>query len=226
MSIIKFYRGGDPKVRFMWDEKDTPEYGVNFAYPNIKDTPPYDAHVDGAYNIGSFVLGMPFNPRNVGMTWQAKSLKDVKAGDIIQCIVIPEDHFVEAVNFKSVVRDPHMEGAQFALVDQVLTYDVHGNAQYTENTNFDDLVKASSASGANAFAIHKPFNVFVNGAGLYSEPSLPAPSESEASTAPKIHVLGIKVLSLPTETKFKLTDLDGGIYLSARIAGFECPSYL
>jgi hypothetical protein len=226
MANIQFYRGGDPKVRFMWNESDVPEYGTVFTNTNIKDTPPYDAHVDGAYNLGNFVLGMPINPRNVGMTWQAKSLKDAKVGDVLQCIVVPEDHYVDAVNFKSVVRDPHMEGAQFALVDQIMSYDSNGNVVLVENTDFDDAVQAATATGTNAFAIDKPFNLFLGKACLYSEPSLPGPTEASASVSPKIHILGVKILSMPTNTNFKLYDLDGGLYLTARITGFDCPSYL
>jgi len=232
MANIKLYRGGTPTVNFMWRESDYPEFNPPFANPNYKDTPPYDSHADGAYNLGDFVLGMPVNPNNVGMTWQRKMLAEnpIAVGDIIQCAWLPEDHFATALNLKSVAVDAHMAGATVALVTQTVQYDATGAYTITEDSFLDDAVTAQL--GSNVFNVDEPFNARVslfkveNGYAvpLYSDPSLPAKDASSSATYGKFYVFGLKVLSLPTDSKYSFADMLKGIYMSVRMQAFECPT--
>ena len=72
MANISLYRGGTPVVKFMWCDKDHPVYTPPFRQRHegttsnlfaderpLAETPPYDSHADGAYNLGNFVIGMP-----------------------------------------------------------------------------------------------------------------------------------------------------------------------
>lgn len=232
MANIKLYRGGKPTVNYMWDEADYPEFGAPFANPNYKDTPPYDSHADGAYNLGDFVIGMPINPNNVGMTWQRKMLseKAIAVGDIIQCAWLPEDHFATAINVKSVASDAHMAGATVALVTQTVTPTASGDFTIAEDAFLDEATKAQL--GANAFNVAEPFNARVSlfkvtddyAVPLYSKPSLPAKDAASGATYGSFYVFGLKVLTLPTDTKYTLADMRKGIYVSVRMQAFECPT--
>ena len=109
------FKGGTPRIRYMWCEDDRAEFMPPFSAPNMDRTPPYDAHVDGAYGSGRnyFTLGMPFRPNLVGMEWQRKAIRNahLQVDDIIRLIVVPEDHFVTALNFKIVETDARIAGS-------------------------------------------------------------------------------------------------------------------
>lgn len=232
MANLSFIRGGTPVVNFVWDHKTVPQYTAPFSNNNIVDTPPYDSHADGAYNLGSFVLGMPINPNNVGMTWQRKILGDkpLQVGDIVQCMYLPEDHYATALNFKSVGVDEKLAGATIALVTQTLQYAADGSVVVTEDSALDDAVTAQV--GSNVFNVNEPFNAFVSlskvedgyAVPLYSTPSLPAKDAASQPTFGKYYIFGFKVLSLPTDPTVSLADMRKGIYMSLRCEAFECPT--
>lgn len=234
MSNISFIRGGTPVVKFIWDENTTPEYRAPFSENNLDDTPPYDSHADGAYNLGHFVLGMPIKPVGAGMTWQKKLLSEpnhrLAAGDVIQLCYLPADHIATFLNLKSVQSDEHLAGAQISLVAQILTFDDDGNEVYTEDSDFDAAVTAQC--GANAFELDGPFNAFVSlmksdsgyAVPMYSSPALPAKDASSKPTAGKYVVFGIKIKSLPTDSTVSLADMRKGIYFSVHMDAFECPT--
>ncbi len=234
MSNISFIRGGTPVVKFIWDENTTPEYRAPFSENNLDDTPPYDSHADGAYNLGHFVLGMPIKPVGAGMTWQKKLLSEpnhkLAAGDVIQLCYLPADHIATFLNLKSVQSDEHLAGAQIGLVAQILTFDDDGNEVYTEDSDFDAAVTAQC--GANAFELDGPFNAFVSlmkadsgyAVPMYSSPALPAKDASSKPTAGKYVVFGIKIKSLPTDSTVSLADMRKGIYFSVHMDAFECPT--
>lgn len=234
MSNISFIRGGTPVVKFVWDENTTPEFRAPFSETNYEDTPPYDSHADGAYNLGHFVLGMPVKPIGVGMNWQKKLLSDanhkVAVGDVIQLCYLPADHIATYLNFKSVQSQDTLEGAKLGLVAQVLTFDDDGNEVYTEDADFDAAVTAQC--GANSFDLAAPFNAFVSllksdsgyAVPMYSSPALPAKDAASKPTAGKYVVFGLKVLALPSDTTVGLADMRKGVYFSVHMDAFECPT--
>lgn len=235
MSNISFIRGGTPVVKFIWDENTVPEYRAPFSENNYEDTPPYDSHVDGAYNLGHFVLGMPVKPVGAGMTWQKKLLSEpnhkLAAGDIIQLCYLPADHIATYLNLKSVQVQDDLAGAKVGLVAQVLTFDDDGNEVYTEDADFDTAV--TSQCGANSFALNEPFNAFVSllktteggyAQPMYSSPSLPAKDSSSKPTAGKYVVFGLKIISLPTDATVSIADMRKGVYFSVHMDAFECPT--
>ena len=233
MANFQLYRGGTPVVNFMWGENDVPQFNPPFSNKNYEDTPPYDSHADGAYNLGDFVLGMPINPNNVGMTWQRKVLSNqaLQVGDIIQCIWLPEDHMATVLNLKSVGVDPRMAGAKVALVTQTVQYDAQGVATITEDDYLDDAVQAQLTT--NSFNVDEPFNAYVSlikaedgyAVPLYSTPSLPAKDSVSQPTFGKYYIFGLKILALPTDATASLADLRKGIYMSVRAQAFECPTH-
>lgn len=233
MADVSFYRGGTPHVNYMWCEHDYAQWSPPFNMPNLALTPPYDAHVDGAYGsgLGYFTLGMPVCPRI--MEWQQKAFLAKKVGvdDVIDLLVVPEDHFVTALNFKIVAPDAHMAGATVVPVARTLTATGDGVYEYDELTDIEDALTAQQLP--TAIGVDKPVNVFVsllkvtNGyaKGLYATPGLPPVDASGNGTPSKPIVLGLKVLTKPTDSKYDFPNMVNAWYMSAKVQGFECPTY-
>lgn len=248
MANISLYRGGTPEVKYIWSAADHPEYRPPFSQRHLgaqsdlfaderplEETPPYDSHADGAYNIGNFVIGLPVAPRTRGQVAQRKALQaqPLEVGDILQCIWLPEDHIATYLNLKSITNDANMAGATVALVVQNATPDKNGEFHYAEDTDFADAV--TSQVGSNSFAVDKPFNAFVslfktNGdyaVPMYSKPALPVAhdaSDGTLPTYPTYKIFGLKILSLPTKSEVTFADMLSAIYMSLRMEAFECPS--
>lgn len=248
MANISLYRGGTPEVKYIWSAADHPEYRPPFSQRHLgaqsdlfadehplEETPPYDSHADGAYNMGNFVIGLPVAPRTRGQVAQRKALQaqSLEVGDILQCIWLPEDHIATYLNLKSITNDANMAGATVALVVQNATPDKNGEFHYVEDTDFADAV--TTQVGSNSFAIDKPFNAFVslfkaNGdyaVPMYSKPALPVAHDAPDSTLPTYptyKIFGLKILSLPTKSEVAFADMLSAIYMSLRMEAFECPS--
>ena len=245
MANISLYRGGTPVVKFMWCDKDHPEYTPPFTQKHLgtqsdlfaderplEETPPYDSHADGAYNLGNFVIGLPIAPRNRGQIAQRKALaaQALAVGDVLQCVWLPEDHIATYLNLKSITKDPTMAGASVALCVQNATPDANGDFTYTEDTDFADAVTAQV--GTNSFSVDKPLNAFVSlfrseggyAVPMYSTPGLPAADSTETPVMPVYKVFGLKILSLPTDSNVTFADMLSAIYMSVRMEAFECPS--
>lgn len=248
MANISLYRGGTPEVKYIWSAADHPEYRPPFSQRHLgaqsdlfaderplEETPPYDSHADGAYNMGNFVIGLPVAPRTRGQVAQRKALQaqPLEVGDILQCIWLPEDHIATYLNLKSITNDANMAGATVALVVQNATPDKNGEFHYAEDTDFADAV--TTQVGSNSFAVDKPFNAFVslfktNGdyaVPMYSKPALPVAhdaSDGTLPTYPTYKIFGLKILSLPTKSEVTFADMLSAIYMSLRMEAFECPS--
>lgn len=261
MANVSLIRGGTPVIRYMWHERDYTQFQPPYGLPNIPFTPPYDAHVDGAYGSGLayFTLGMPVVPNGVGMEWQRKALMDQnpQVDDFIDLIVVPEDHFVTFINFKIMQSDPRMAGATVALAARTVEYNEDGELVYTE---IDDVEEAVAAQGITSpIPVDKPYNAFVsllkiggssltgsvtgtvsdsNVTGtissgeasgyvmpLYSKPYKPAADADGSPVAGKTVILGVKIVAMPTDNKVSWHMMRNGWYFSAKIQGFECPTY-
>lgn len=229
------FKGGTPRIRYMWCEDDRAEFMPPFSAPNMDRTPPYDAHVDGAYGSGRnyFTLGMPFRPNMVGMEWQRKAIRNahLQVDDIIRLIVVPEDHFVTALNFKIVDTDARIAGATVALTAEAITFNAAGEPVYTEINDVEDAVAAQAV--ASPIPVDKPYNAFVSlvkevggySVPLYSNPTLPAATNGGAPVQGRSIALGLKVVSLPTDNKVTLDMALNGWYLVAKVQGFDTPAH-
>lgn len=230
MANIRLYRGGTPDVKYVWERKDWAQFRPPFGIPTADDTPPYDSHADGAYNLGNFVQGLPLKPRGYGLEWQRKALADAAAGDVLQMIWLPADHYATALNLKSIDIQENLSGATIALISQILTRDADGNEVVSDTTDLDDAIAAQG--GTNVFDLSKPFNAFVSlmkadtgyAVPLYSQPPLPAADAASSPTYARFIVFGVKILSLPTDADVALSQMFKGVYLSVRSTAFECPT--
>lgn len=235
MADVSLIKGGTPVIKYMWCENDYNQFEPPFGNAHIPLTPPYDAHVDGAYGSGAayFTLGMPVRPNLVGMDWQRKAFadKNPQVDDFIDLLVIPEDHFVTAINFKIVESDARMAGATVALSARTVQLNAAGEFVYTEIPDVEDAVAAQAVN--SPIPVDKPYNAFVSlvkadggyAVPLYAAPSLPAADEASSPVFGKTLVLGVKVVSLPTDNKVSFQHMMNGWYLSAKVQGFECPTH-
>lgn len=238
MADVKLFKGGTPEVNYMWCEKDYAQFNPPFGRPNLKESPPYDSHMDGAYGSGLayFTMGAPVRPNRGsygGMLWQKKALadKNPQVDDFIDLLIVPQNHFVTALNFKIMESDAHMAGASVALTARALTYQADGTYTLEEISDVED---ATAAQSVGSIAIDKPCNVFVSlmkvdgdyMVPLYANPTVPGAEEDDAPTFGRDLILGVKVVALPTDNKYQLQHMLNGWYLSAKVAGFECPTYL
>lgn len=238
MADVVLYKGGTPEVKYMWCENDYAQFNPPFGRPNLKESPPYDSHMDGAYGSGLayFTMGMPVRPNNGltgGMLWQKKALadKDPQVDDFIDLLVIPQNHYVTSLNFKIMESDAHMAGASVTLSARELKSDGKGGFTLTEISDVEDALTAQSVT--TPIPIDKPCNVYVSlvktdtgyAVPLYANPTIPAADDSSVPTYGRDIIIGVKVVALPTDSRFKLHNMLNGWYLSAKVAGFECPTY-
>ncbi len=179
MANIHMYRGGTPNyIGGAWCAKDYTKFNPPFGEANLVKTPPYDSHIDGAYNLGNFTLGMPVRPNGVGMEWQRKAMDEAgrpEVGDVMQLIVVPHDHFVTALNFKVADPDARLAGAAVKLVVQSGVFNADGEYVITTLDTLDTAMKAQGLT--NAIALDNPSNTFV------SLLSLASPGGTDGATA-------------------------------------------
>lgn len=232
---VKFFRGGTPETRYMWSERDYAKFGPDFATNTIEGTPPYDSHADGAYNLGSFVLGMPINPSI--MKWQRDAIRDKKlaVGDRLWLFWIPEDHYGTFMNVKIAASDPKLAGASVKPV--FAKYYYKGVPGGSDDGSFDSRIVVPSSSAikqlnatyddveaVGAIAIDEPVNKVYPLIGADNVPlAYGVPSQGE--TNPYIPLVGFEIVSLPTDDTVTLDTMLNAIFVSLRLEAFECPTY-
>lgn len=229
MSDASIFKGGRPVLNYMFCEGDYPQYTPPFENPNNFGTPPYDAHACGAYTSGYFTQGMPIRPAIMKYQFNAMAAADLKVGDIIRCIVVPADHYIRQINFKSLDADALVAGATVALTAQLVTKTAESTFTFTEVDDIEDALASQSLSAA--VALDKPFNIVLSleksvGVAVGDPPTTTLynkPLYVEPNTA---LVLGVRIVSLPTDPAFKIEQSTSGWYMSAKYEGFECPTNL
>ena len=170
MANISLYRGGTPVVKFMWCDKDHPVYTPPFRQRHegttsnlfaderpLAETPPYDSHADGAYNLGNFVIGMPFAPRVRGQIAQRKALQAQQLASQQQACCCEVKTAIERegcanrelqreIQYQNKVDELNQSRAREAvLANQIFTTQALGNAV---TTIINALKPATTTTGA------------------------------------------------------------------------------
>lgn len=237
MADVNVYIGGTPDIRFPYCDRQRlfqPPHGlknaseIEDAYPDGVLYPPFNAHCDGAYAVGYFTLGMSisFNGESIDPV-RGKVIRDanVGVGDIMRMIVIPADHFCPFVNFKIENDDPRMAGATVGLTVERISYNATTNAwEYEELTDIEDAMTAQGVS--NIISTATTSSTFVSTLNVESGYAVPLYSGGTSGWKDSTLVLGVKLLSVPTNTAFAFTDALNGWYMSAKVHGFESPAYV
>lgn len=250
-NMVDLFKGGSPVVKYMWDEKDYVQFGGSFAENGFSDTPPYDSHVDGAYNVGNFCLGMPINPKIMAYQRKALTRHPLKVGDVLWLFWIPYDHFATYFNLKIRTGDPAIAGLTLKPVAGKLTKSnselagKHFNANLVDeelNTDelapqvvdvFDSYGMDTSVDGAGAFSgqtgaidISKPgmrtYHLVKDTPAFYSTMF----RKDNGTEQNVLWFIGLRIESLATDSSVTLDQMHNAIYTSLRLEGFECPTNL
>lgn len=250
MADVSFIRGGTPVFNPFWCDGDYPQFVPPHTTAHLPGTPPFNAHACASYTSGYYTLGMMVNPNGDGMTWQRHALEDKKpkVGDVIDMIVVPEDHYCSAINLKIAECDPKIAGLTVSLVGRMVSYNAE-NDQY-ELEDDTTVEEAAEAQGYTApIAVDKPANVFVSllkvaggtvtdgktAAGyavpFYVAPAAVTPMPAEVRSNCETRrsnalYLGLKIESMPTDSNVTLAMVRNSWWMSAKIMGFECPTQL
>lgn len=216
---VNIFKGGTPVVQFPFCAGNYAQFEAPFINSPVHTFEAYTSHADGAYQIGYFTLGMPIRPSI--MKYQRDALADANLAidDIIRCVWIPADHYAKFLNFKVVGADSRLAGAAVSLTAEKVTRNAQGDFEYTE---MDDVETAATAQGlATPIKLDEASNTML---------SLVANTDGYAqplySGADAVIILGLKIVALPTDTKVKLYHALNAWYMSVKIEGFECPTYL
>jgi hypothetical protein len=145
MADVQLYRGGTPEVKFMFCEGDPVRSGPPFGQIGFKKTPPYNAAADGCYIQKDHTLGRPFIPSDDEAVWNKFKAADPQVGEFLQCIVVPVNHYVDAVRFDINSPDPGLAGATVIISAQKVEWDP--TAQAFVWTEIPDVVDAAAAQG-------------------------------------------------------------------------------
>jgi hypothetical protein len=224
------------------------------AYGPFMNQPPFDAKFNGAAGQLTYPAGCPLSPAR--MRWQKTNLLAAKPGvdDIIDMLVVPVNHWIDYVRFDVVRADTALAGAAVIPTGSLYTVDpADPNGVYirTEDAFF---VNAATAQGITSIPLDVPSSTFIsvtslvnasiagtapNGGGAititsadgYVRPYYVAPEfVTHKGELRRFQtgglLLGIKILSEPTNTNIKIWDARTDFYLTTRVTGFESPAII
>lgn len=246
MADIYIAKGNSPEINYMWCEGDASEWKPSYGVTNYEDTPAFDDNYDAAYSLHYFTAGFPFS--KLTARYHRRAIESLAAGDIVEMIKVPLDHYATHLNFKSVSTDDNLAGATVQLTCKLYTQDAEGNITGVEDQFIEDALEAQGLNTPIAF--DKPFNIrlsltqvvgttaasgpvtgTVDGttvtgtattAGTASGWALPMYSDPTKG----FYTIGMKIVSLPTNTAFTFADLQKRADLCVKLEAFNCPAYL
>ena len=247
---IRYGRGeGDPTLYGPPFGRDSFGPFSNGPYMN---QPPFDAHINGAAGRVSYALGCELAPSRIG--WQLDNLKAAKptVDEAIDMILVPVNHYIEYLRFDVIGYDPRMAGATVTFTGARYTVNPADFNDFirTEDPFF---VNAATAQGITAIPLDDPSSTFISvmtlqnadiqgtapgGGGAITITSadgyvLPyyVPPEFTGATAAERRrhqtgglLLGIKILTEPSDTNVRVWDCRHDFYLTTRASGFESPA--
>lgn len=244
MADIRLYKGGTPDISFMNCEGHAVTSRPPFGYLNRKKTPPFDAHYDGAYAVATFAAGFPFIPSEI--PYMRDNITNAQpdglaVNDIMQMIVIPCNHYVDSIRFDIGQPDKNLAGCTVELVAQAVEWDPTANSNrggFVLNEISDISVAATAQGVSTPIDVSEPTSVViwmgnvVNGYAhpLYAAPIFTTTGSGAGATIVRHQsgaiILGVKVISLPTDAEYGIHMALNDWYLSCRMTGFEAPGGL
>lgn len=220
MSDVILYRGGTPVERFA-----SCDGRVSFA-------PPFPSHIAYEYATGEFTLGDKIDP--VQREYQRAALTDAKpkVGDIIQLLIVPEDHTLNGLYVAVEGVDTKLSGAAFAPV--ALLYDrvkeTHEKLDILDDL-FTPVTLNATESGFALVRVSKAGRPAAKPAEHTADSSDTAEQPVSAKGAApyfvardKTLVLGFMVKAVPTDSAVSIADMTGVLTLVAKVSGFDCPT--
>lgn len=216
MSDVILYRGGTPVHQF-----PNCDGSSQFA-------PPFPHRVAYEYATGEFTLGDKVDPAQ--RVYQQVEFDDAnpKVGDIIQLLVVPEDHTLNSLFVAVDEADGKLAGAAFAPV--ALLYDRATGKYETLNILdglFENVALDATMSAFAPIQVSQDIKIPQQTVG---STVIPEQTVSTNSAAPyfvarnKSLVLGYQVKSVPTDSSVSISDMTGVLTMVAKVSGFDCPT--
>lgn len=218
--------GGTPVISFMHCEHHKTEFMPPFGLKGYPRVPPYNSHICAHYPVGSRCISTPIIPAQ--MEWQRDNLytDDPQVGDILRLFAIPCDHILETVRFDVNDFDAGLAGATGILTAERVTINAQGNFDWTE---ISDITDAMTAHGVTSIPLDVPGTFFASlikerpassgyMAGLYSAPIIDPTTYDRSIPA---LMIGLKILSLPTDPEVKLYQALNDFYFAGHVKYFE-----
>jgi hypothetical protein len=236
MADAQIYTGGTPVVGYGRGEGDPNLYRPPYGKYPFDTSPPFNAHYDGASGSVDYAAGMPFKPSELG--WQRTNLKHARpvVGDVIQMIVVPCNHWITTVRFDVGKPDARMAGATVAITGQRVAPAAADPYDWRLFTTTVEPLFAAAATAQGVAAIpldvasSTRLNLMAVTAG-YAEPLGVEPVfHANAAGVLERHetgalILGVRIVSMPTDLNLGIEDALNDFYLTTRITGLQCPSF-
>jgi hypothetical protein len=249
MANAQIYQAGQPVVKYGKGAGDTTLYTPPFGRTELGNKwdrmtrPPFDAHFNGAAGQVTYPAGQVLAPAY--MKWQYNNIKAAKlaVGDVIQMLLIPTNHWVEYVRFDVCKADTNMAGATVTFAG--LNYNVDPADPYDNwlVTDDADVTAAVAAQSIVPIPLDVPSSTFLSlvKTSVYIDVDAAADYTPAGYIMPKYvppefatvngelkrfqtggFMLGIKIVTLPTNTDLGIEDALHDFYLTTRVNGFEC----
>jgi hypothetical protein len=153
MADAQIYKGGTPVTVYGQGAGDPILYRPPYGKYPFDSSPPFDAHFNGAAGSVDYPGGCPFKPSE--LEWQRDNVRHARldAGDTLQMIVIPVNHWIHVVRFDVNAADPRMAGAAVDLVAQRVRVDPAAPYDPARFTVADDPAFAAAVAAQVAAPI-------------------------------------------------------------------------
>ena len=197
MTIRQLYRGGTPQVNFPG------------CFGQQVFGPPFPWKVAGEYGRGDFTLGEMLQPAS--RPYQAAALDGAAVGDVVELVVVPEEHSLTQLFLKVEPHPPRSAGTSpvGCIRDSMngVTFDLVGNFYDTET-----------------YALLGPWTPPANFTGI--DASVDASTHAfvqEYIPLGQVLVLGVRLLSAPTNAGITFADMGGRIVVNTKVHDFDYP---
>jgi hypothetical protein len=250
----QIFKGGTPPINYGQGAGFPTLYHPPFGRRPFDTSPPFNAHYDGAAPSVSFAAGAPLKPSELG--WQKDNLAyaDLMVGDTIQMVLVPTNHWIDSVRFDVNNHDPRMAGATVEITGQRIRVDPSDPNKFLAAAVVADFAAAIAAQGVSPIPLDMPSSTVLwlskilaggatgdapagggpitnGGASGYVTPLYVEPEfVPDASGIPRRYetgglLIGVKILTLPT-TGARVADTGNDFYLTTRVTGYDCPSFI
>jgi hypothetical protein len=235
---VQVYKGGTPVVSYGMGEGHPNLYRPPYGKYPFDTSPPFNAHFNGAAGKVDYPAGTPLKPSE--LLWQRDNLRvtSLAAGDTIQMIVVPCNHWITMMQFDVGTEDARLAGATVQFNVQVVQPAAADPFDWRQFTTAVDprFTAALTAQSPPAVPLDVPgtSRIYLTDVSTgYAVPLTAEPvfyPDSNVPPVPRRHetgalILGIKIVTMPTDATVKIEDATNDFYLTTRVTGLQCPSF-
>ena len=251
--VIKYGVGAGEPVEYTFPFGRN-SLGGNRHWDEPFNQPPFDAHFNGAAGQVTYPAGCPLAPRR--LRWQFDNLKQARlaADDVIDMILVPVNHWIDYVRFDVVEADPQLAGATVIVTGTRATVDPADPDRLCVLAEDPTFIAAQAAQGITDIPLDVPSSTFfsmvqlvagdvqgtantstgvltvTSSTGYISPYYIPPEFVTVGARLQRYQtgglLLGIKILTVPTDTNVSVHNARHDFYLTTRVTGFESPAVI